>query len=160
MVKYDMSSEGSRGEPLEPGFHLFMIQKVDFVEKSKSSGKPMFVWDLKELETGQQKTCWTTAQKGKRWLMKQMLTACGIEEDGNGVFDFEIDDLNLKKVWGKVEVKDETFVGRDGEERTVPKDRVVQFVSEEKYQEMTERKREKEQGQFEEGVDSDQKIPF
>lgn len=68
---------------------------------------------------------------GKRWLLRQLLEACGIEpeenEEGRKMYNWDISDIEGKTVSAKI-IHDKTpFIGRDGNEIIIPKAKIVEF---------------------------------
>jgi len=69
--------------------------------------------------------------QGKRWLLRQLIEACGIEpfenEEGRKIYDWEISDIEGKTVSANI-VHDKTpFIDREGHERVVPKAKIIAF---------------------------------
>jgi hypothetical protein len=68
---------------------------------------------------------------GKRWLLRQLIEACGIEpeinEESRKIYNWEISDIEGKTITANI-VHDKTpFVDRNGNEKIVPKTKVVAF---------------------------------
>ena len=68
---------------------------------------------------------------GKRWLLRQLLEACGIEpeinEERRKIYNWDISDVEGKTVSARI-VHDKTpFIDRDGNERIVPKAKIMEF---------------------------------
>ena len=68
---------------------------------------------------------------GKRWLLRQLLDACGIEtqknEEGRMIYNWAPMDLEGKTISTQI-VHDKTpFIDRNGEERIIPKAKIVGF---------------------------------
>ena len=68
---------------------------------------------------------------GKRWLLRQLIEATGIEpkenKEGKKVYNWEIEDLINKTVSAQI-IHDKTpFIDRNGNEIIIPKAKVVAF---------------------------------
>ena len=128
MGKYTMNMSGEK-EPnkvLDPGWYDWEIVKVE--EKTSKSGNQMFVVSValaQDPGTGQDVYC--VAEEGKRWFLKQLLKACEVPVLEDGSFDWSEEDLIGKNVQGRVENNQETWIDRQGAERTTTKSKVVEF---------------------------------
>ena len=118
--KWPVSMEGEKDKAplLTEGWHEFEIVGVKLVsEKESGSGNAYFHWDMRSEEGSIPMR--TTLIKGKRWLLKQVLLACGIksrEDDPEQKYAFGPEDVEGKKVLGRVANKTgKPFTGRDGE---------------------------------------------
>lgn len=115
------------------GEQLAEILEVKHITQEESkSGNPYFWWKLltKEGEIEVR----TTLLKGKRWLLKQMLSACGIEaksDDPEQKYSFEEKDVVGKTIVITITNKDNTFTGRTGNLVTFKKSEVTRI---QKYQ--------------------------
>jgi len=104
------------------------VEIVKAEEMTSKAGNQMFKVSLASAEDPNQGTdVYCVAEKGKRWLLKQLLAACGIEPDADGVFDWDIPDIEGKTVQGRVEYVSETWMDREGKERTTQKGKIVEF---------------------------------
>lgn len=103
------------------------ITGIEFVEKS-NNGNPYFKWEL-TMENGEGKLpVITTLLKGKRWLLKQMLSACNIEaksDDPDKKYSFEEKDVLTKIVTINIKNKKSSFTGRDGNLINIEKSEVI-----------------------------------
>ena len=94
-------------------------EKKSGVTYSKS-GNPYFLWILliDDGEIGEDEIrVRTTLKKGKRWLLKQTLSACGIEaskDDPDEKYKFDKKDVIDKKIIVHIVNKENTFNGREG----------------------------------------------
>jgi hypothetical protein len=72
-----------------------------------------------------------TNLQGKRWLLRQLIEACGIEpeknEEGRKIYNWEISDLEGKVISAKIMHDKTPFIGRDGQEITIPKAKIIEF---------------------------------
>lgn len=107
-MAYDMDMQGEDKVEFElpDGWHDFEIVKLE--EKTSKSGNLMFVAKVvSTINPGIGTDVYLVAEKGKRWFLKQLLKACGCEEDGEGHYLWDISDIEGKTVKGRVEHKQE-----------------------------------------------------
>jgi len=121
-----MKDEKDRRITLPDGIYAAEIVKVVLISEEKSkSGNPYFKWSL-GFPAGEIEVV-TTLLKGKRWLLKQMLSACGIEakkDDPDQKYSFDEEDVIGKLVNVNIINKTSTFTGREGNEIQVTKSEV------------------------------------
>jgi len=126
MWKVGMQGEGEGAILLNEGEHVAEIKEVRLVSAEESkSGNPYFFWKLKT-ESGSIDVR-TTLIKGKRWLLKQILLACGIqadEKDPEEKYVFDEKDVMGKKIIINVVNRESSFTGRDGKTVTNTKSEV------------------------------------
>jgi hypothetical protein len=129
MAKYsmDMSKESERlTMKLDEGWYPFEV--ISMKEEKSKSGNMMFEITIvlsNDPTTGC--TVFAVAEEGKRWFLKQLLSACGVSPKENGVYDFDTDEIVGKTVNGYVTNQTETWINRNGEEQTTMKSKVVKF---------------------------------
>lgn len=110
--KIDMSQEEKR---IEPGKYKASIEDVTLVTALESkSGNPYYKWKL-SLDNGASITMITTLIKGKRWLLQQVLNACGIEKNEKDEYEFGEADVLNKCIVVKIINKTEKFFIGDRE---------------------------------------------
>jgi len=125
----DMTDDNSRWMPDE-GWHDVEIVRLE--EGTSKQGNPKYTINFasaSEPTNGLQQDL--TNISGKRWLLRQLLEACGIEpkenEEGRKIYDWDISDIEGKTVSARI-VHDKTpFIGRDGNEIIIPKAKIVEF---------------------------------
>lgn len=125
----DMTEDVGKWLPDE-GYHDLEI--VTMIEGVSKAGNPKFIINFisaNNAGNGLQQDL--TNIQGKRWLLRQLLEACGIEpeenEEGRKIYDWDILDVEGKTVSAKI-IHDKTpFIGRDGNEVVIPKAKVVEF---------------------------------
>ena len=106
MAKWPVSMAGEQDKPptLADGWYEFRIASVKYVSEEESkSHNAYFLWDM-ECEEGHIPMR-TTLLKGKRWLLKQVLSACAIEakaDDPEKKYAFGPEDVEGKSVLGKI----------------------------------------------------------
>ena len=97
-------------------------------EKKSKSGNMMFeITVALDTDPSVGCICYAVAEEGKRWFLKQLLQACDIQKDENGLYNFDTDYLIGKIVSGKVRNETETFINRDRQEETKTKAKIVAF---------------------------------
>ncbi len=115
----------------EGGKEDAIVVKVILIDKDKSkSGNPYFLWNLRidnGPNQGQTIDARTTAIKGKRWLLKQGLDACGIQSNKDGVYEYSLDDLKDKLISINIRVFEDSYVTKMGEEKKITKREVNRF---------------------------------
>jgi len=111
-----MKDEGRGKKVFQEGDFEAEVIGVNFInEKEAKSGNPYFLWKLR-MEQGDIETV-TTLLKGKRWLLKQILSACGIkanENDPDEKYVFSPEGVLYKKILIRIKNKNESFIGKDG----------------------------------------------
>lgn len=131
-MKDDFTNDSGKWLP-EEGFHN--IEIVSMAEGTSRKGNPKYELSVVSAEDyGKGLKLDLTNIPGKRWLLRQLLEACGIEpekdEEGKTVYDW--DSENFTDIVGKVVsaqiTHDKTpFIGRDGKEMIIPKAKIVAF---------------------------------
>lgn len=126
-MKMDMSEEKEvkRRMLLPEGNRPFIIHSC--IESTSKSGNPMIVFTLIDKETKSEDKVYAVAVKGKRFLLKQILTACGIPAGQDGIYEFEINDLLNKEVMGEVIHEENEWINRAGETVKTKQHRIVEF---------------------------------
>ncbi len=125
---HDMNGEDKVTFEMPDGWHDFEIVKLE--EKTSKQGNQMFVAKVVSAQDyGVGTDVYLVAEKGKRWFLKQLLSACGCEPDGEGHFLWDLPDVEGKNVSGRVEHQQEPdWVDRNN--KTQPgklKARIVEF---------------------------------
>ena len=124
----DMQGEEKVIFELPDGWHDFEI--VSLEEKTSKSGNQMFVAKVVSCkDAGLGTDVYLVAEKGKRWFLKQLLKACGLEPDENEQFTWDIPDVEGHTVRGSVEhEQQDDWIDRNG--KTQPgklKAKIVEF---------------------------------
>lgn len=122
--KMDMSGEKEKGKLLPEGWREFEI--LECSEETSKAGNEMFKFKIIDIELQQEEEIYAIATQGKRWFLKQILTACGVEAGQDGVYEWDIPDVLTKTIMGKVEHQQETWIDREGKSRTTPKHKIVE----------------------------------
>ena len=123
----DMSQEKKPNiRKLLPEGLLSMI--IESCEPSVSkAGNQMMIVELKEKETGYVETIYLVAEQGKRWMLKKLLTACGIEAGKDGIYDWNTEDIIGKTIGALNEPEDNTYINREGVEVKTKRNRFTDF---------------------------------
>ena len=124
----DMSSEEApkRKKLLEEGWRKFVI--VSCEPEISTKGNDMFVIRLKDVETEYVETIYAISAKGKRWMLKAILTACGVPAGADGVYDWSTSDIINKGVEALNEHEENKWIDRDGNDRCTKQNRLVEFA--------------------------------
>jgi hypothetical protein len=128
MAKYsdDMKDEKKPSKLLPAGDRVVRIAAM--VEKISKAGNKMFVATLFDEQTKNEMDVFLVAEKGKRWFLKMLLSAVGIEPNDDGVFEWDTDDVVGKSVVARVEHFTEPWVNREGNEVQINKAKVTEFI--------------------------------
>ena len=129
MFKDDMTEDIGKWLP-EEGYHD--LEVVTMVEGTSKTGNSKFIINFASAiapNNGLQQDL--TNIQGKRWLLRQLLEACGIEpkenKEGRKIYNWDISDVEGKTVSAKI-IHDKTpFIGRDGNEVVIPKAKIIEF---------------------------------
>lgn len=121
---YEMNGEGGR-VLLSDGWHNFMVVAMELT--TSKSGNEMFKVTIEQPETGAVEDVYCITAKGKRWALKQLLSAVGIEGDVNGVYHFDIPDVVGKSVEAKNVQEDNVYINRDGDEVKEKRNKIQGF---------------------------------
>lgn len=119
MAKWNVGMEGEKDgwTELPDGDHVAEIKNVRLVDEEESgSGNPYFLWTLGTKEGDLDVR--TTLIKGKRWLLKQMLLACGIEskdDDPEKKYAFSPENVIEKTIIIQIKNKPNSYTNKDGE---------------------------------------------
>ena len=120
----DMSGETERKGLLPEGWRRFKITSCK--EQVSKSGNDMFVFSFLDCERQQEEEIYAIAVPKKRWFLKSILSACGVEAAEDGVYNWEIQDVLDQYVMGRVEHSQEDWIDRDNKPRTTTKGRIVE----------------------------------
>jgi hypothetical protein len=128
-MQYDMREEKkpSKRRLLDEGWRNFKIMECSAEMKSKA-GNNKYVIRIQDKETGYEEDLHILSEPKKRWFLKELLDACGIE-CVDGVYSFEpslAKHIVGKEIAGLVEHEDNTWVNRDGVDVTTKQHRIVE----------------------------------
>lgn len=125
-MKHDMSGEKPpiKRRLLPEGWRQFTIVNC---EPSKSkSGNEMFIFDFEDEETKYIDKIYAISTQGKRWFLKSILMACGIEAGKDGIYDWEIRNVVGKQIMGLVEHEENEWIDRNGDPVKSTQHRIVE----------------------------------
>jgi len=108
---------------LPEGWRQFKIINVE--ETKSKAGNLMFVFVCQDKETEYHDTWYAVGEPKKRWLLKQILAACGVDASADGVYKWDIEDVINKDVAGQVIQEDNDWINRDGDTITSKQHKIV-----------------------------------
>jgi len=131
-MKDDFSNDKENKKWL-PDEGIHELEVVSMIEGTSKSGNSKYTLNLASSSNANDTLVIDiTNIPGKRWLLRQLIEACGIEpieEEGHKIYDWEVSDITGRNVKAKI-VHDRTpFIGRDGKEVTIPKAKIAGFLS-------------------------------
>ena len=108
------------------------VEVVTMVKGTSQSNNPKYTINLASADEPQNGlTQDLTNIQGKRWLLRQLLEACGIEpqknEEGRNIYVWDISDIEGKTVSAQIQHDKTPFIDREGKERVVPKAKIIAF---------------------------------
>jgi hypothetical protein len=129
--QHNMSDEKapSKKKLLPEGIRGFEV--VSCEPSISKSGNDMFIVELKDIETQYIDKVYLVATQGKRWALKQLLTACGVTAGKDGVYDWSTSDIIGKEINGEVEHEDNEYINREGVTIKGKQHRIVSFTERE-----------------------------
>ena len=123
---FETELKGEGGSILLPeGWTVYSVR--DIIYGTAKSGNPMFTLTIEEPETGSVDTVYMIDVKGKRWLLKQFLAACGIQEGADGKTSWCEEDVINCSIDCKNQPEDNTFTNRAGETITEKRNKINGF---------------------------------
>jgi DNA-binding PadR family transcriptional regulator len=114
-----------RKKLLPEGWREFTI--ISCEPSVSKGGNEMFIFELQDSETGYIDKLYAVSTQGKRWLLKTILTACGVPAGQDGVYDWETSAVIGKQVQGLVEHEDNEWINREGETVKSKKHKIVEI---------------------------------
>ena len=144
--RYDMSKETPPRVCLPKGWRRFKIE--DGNETTSKSGNPMFKFIFVDLETVTEHEIYAIATQGKRWFLKQILTACNVEAGQDGVYEWDLPNVLGQIVQGRVEHEQNDWIDRSGNSRSDTRSKIAEIR-----EDNGETKKEKE-------IDNSEQTPF
>jgi len=111
----DMSSEKkpTSKKLLPEGWRKFVLKSAE--AKISKQGNNMFVVNISDALTGYSEDIYLVATEGKRWLLKELLGACGIGRGSDNKYTWDIPDIIGKEVAGLVEHEPNEYINRNGD---------------------------------------------
>jgi len=115
------------GEEVAEGQREVLV--LEMIEgKSKTSNNRMFTVTLQDVETKAEMLAWLVAEPKKRWMLKSLLSAIGIEAGQDGVYEWSVEDVIGKQAIAIVGHVQEPWINRDGVEVTSTKAKISEFI--------------------------------
>jgi hypothetical protein len=129
MSEYSMDMSNEK-EPivrklLPEGIREFQI--VSCEEKTSKAGNQMFVVGLMDKETKYTTEVYLIATPGKRWALKQLLSACQCSGAEDGKYNWSKSDILEKWISAEVTHEDNKFINREGVEVESKQHRIGNF---------------------------------
>jgi hypothetical protein len=129
MYRDDMTEDVGKWLPAEGWYNL---EIASMVEGTSKNGNPKFtVSFVSASDPGNGIIQDMTNIPGKRWLQRQLLEACGIvpeeNEEGRKIYAWDIPDVEGHTVSANIAHDKTPFIDRDGNERIVPKAKIIGF---------------------------------
>jgi len=117
MGKYKMGMNDEKAPAkkmlLNEGWRKFII--VGCEEKVSKAGNLMFVFTCRDGETKYEDTWYAIGEPKKRWFLKQILAACGVKAGGDGVYDWDVNDVINRNIEALVVHEENEYINRSGE---------------------------------------------
>lgn len=109
----DMSQETQKKQILPEGWREFEI--TDCEEQTSKQGNMMFKFTVIDTELEQEEEIYAIAVPKKRWFLKQILGACGVEAAQDGKYKWDITDVLNKTIQARIEHESQEWINRDNE---------------------------------------------
>lgn len=117
-----------RRQLLPEGWRQFTIQ--DMKESKSKSGNDMFVFTIRDRDTGYEEDIYALNVDGKKWFLGAILKACGITPNADGVMAYGPSDVIGKEVYGLVVHEPNEYINRKGETINTTQHRIVEIRKE------------------------------
>lgn len=121
---FEMMGEGAR-ILLPEGWNTFFIVDMELI--TSKAGNECFKVTLEEPKTGATEEVYCITQKGKRWLLKSLLTGVGIMGDEKGIYTFDTQDVIHQDIDAKIVHEDNVYINRDGDEVKEKRNKIQSF---------------------------------
>ena len=125
----DFTEDVGRWLPDEGWHDLEIVKMEEGVSKSNNPKYTLNLASASEPTNGLVQDI--TNIQGKRWLLRQLIEACGIEpfenEEGRKIYDWETSDIEGKTVSAQIQHDKTPFINREGKEMIVPKAKIIAF---------------------------------
>jgi hypothetical protein len=124
-MDYDMRGEG-QSVLLPDGWQKVLV--VDCKIETSKNGNEMYVITTDHPETGSTDITYAVTKKGKRWLLKSFLGACGFQKDEKGIYKDVTPEACIGiTVEAQNKAEDNEFTTRDGETIVEKRNKFVLF---------------------------------
>jgi hypothetical protein len=124
MSSWDNETPPKDTRLLPEGWRGFEI--ITGEDKPSKAGNPMFTLQLKDVELGIVVNIYLIRTPGKRWNLKQVLEAVGVDKQDDDNYDY-LPELIGKKVMGEVVHEPNKFINRNGDEVETTQHRLASF---------------------------------
>ena len=121
----DNEQAPKRKKLLNQGWRIFQIKQGK--EATSKSGNPMFIFTIQDNETDYIEDIYCVSTPGKRWILKCILSSCGIERNTDGNYNWDIPDVLNKDILGLVEHEPNEYINREGVEVKTIQHKIVDF---------------------------------
>lgn len=122
--RHDMSKETNPMQQFPEGWHEYII--TDCNEQISKQGNEMFKITLQVAKdptiTGD---IYAIATRGKRWFLKQILTACEVPAGKDGIYEWDTNDVINKHILANGVAQQEEWLDREGNKRVSTKVKIV-----------------------------------
>lgn len=104
------------------------------VEKVSKAGNEMILFTFLDVETKKEYEVHAVSVPKKRWLLKQILSACSIAADENGIYKWDLPDVIGQAIDVLIEHEPNEYIDREGKtqkgvQHRVSEVRVTEIVS-------------------------------
>lgn len=125
--KQNMADE-KRPPTILPEGHR-VVRVTEMIPGVSKNGNQMFTATIEDVKTRKSMQVWCVAEPKKRWLLKSLLTACGVAAGQDGVYDWSVTDVIGQTVVALVEHSQEPWINKDGVEIMQTKAKVTEFLT-------------------------------
>lgn len=122
----NMDEEKPMKRLLAEGWRVFTI-RAGREQLAKNSGNEMVVFTIEDDISGNPDEIYCILAKGKRWTLKTILSACGIERNSDGNYKWTIEGLIGKKVLGLVAHEPNEYINKENKTVKGMQHRIVDF---------------------------------
>ena len=112
---------------LDEGWRKFSI--INGEDKISKSGNTMIVLETEDVLTGYREDWYCVSVPKKRWFLKSILAACGLEAAQDGVYNWDLKDILDKEIAGLVVHEPNKYINRDGIEVETTQHRIQEVKS-------------------------------
>ena len=125
--KDDMSQEKapSRKKLIPEGWNQMTILSCE--PSVSKAGNAMKIVELNYEPMSYTEKIYLVAEQGKRWQLKKLLIACGIEAGKDGIYDWNDEDIVGKKISVLNEPEDNEYINRNGDTVKTKQNRFSDF---------------------------------
>jgi hypothetical protein len=128
MGKYqdDMSNEKRPPVLLPEGDRRMVV--TEMIKGTSKKGFEKYITVVEDVKTKKSLELHLSNKEGVRWVLKSLLSACGVEKNAEGKYDWSETDVIGKTVIGMVETIQEEWINREGETVKTPKSKITEFL--------------------------------